>query len=320
VTVSGQDKIVTAVTEDGSVSLVSGAHGELYHNRAGAYAEALRDYAEVALTVWKILYGEDLLPQLNVLDCCFGLGYNSLALAQELPPGIDLNVTAIELDARAIAFVPEVLAQSCFQRLVQAGVDSAQAASLGQFQKTIIQKSSPQAIDKKSTLTFDLIQSCLREYFRTTQLPAASCDLILHDPFSPRKMPELWTIDLFAKYKNVLKENGIIITYSSAPAVRGALMDLGFSVYRTPAVGGKFGGTLAVNGKALESQMLSGLLSQRITRPTDDELIVLTKSSRVPYRDPLLNADRETIFATRLEEQEKFGASSLARDPQIRRN
>jgi len=306
-TVSGQDEIVTALTEDGSVSLISGAHGELYHNRAGAFAEALRDYAEIAIMVWKIIYGEDLIPTFNVLDCCFGLGYNSLALAQQLPPGIGLNVTAIELDARAIAYVPQVLAQPCFKSLVAAGLGAREAESLGKFQKTIFEKSSPaESGVKKSTLSFDLIQSCLRDYFRTAEIAPGTFDLIMHDAFSPRKMPELWTIDLFQKYKDALKENGIIVTYSSAPAVRGTLMDLGFSIYRTPDVGGKFAGTLAVKGKVLESQMLSGLLSQRITRPTDAELIVLAKSSRVPYRDSSMASSREEIFAARLDEQNRF--------------
>jgi tRNA U34 5-methylaminomethyl-2-thiouridine-forming methyltransferase MnmC len=306
-----EDTITTAFTEDGSVSLVSGACGELYHNRAGAFAEALHDYAEVALMVWAVLYGEKLPAQFDVLDCCFGLGYNSLALAQELPAEVSLDVVAIELDERAIAFVPQVLAQSCFARLRLDGLGEEQAKTLGRFQKTAIERKNQNSAGTKSFFNFDLIQSCLRAYLRDPKNKEARLyDLIVHDPFSPRKMPELWTIDLFQAYKDRLKDNGLIITYSSAPAVRGALLDLGFSVYRTPAVGGKFGGTLAVKGDVLESHMLSGLLSQRITRPTDQELVVLAKSSRVPYRDPSLSADREEIFAARLMEQENFAGSA----------
>lgn len=303
-----EDSITTAFTEDGSVSLVSGACGELYHNRAGAFAEALHDYAEVAMMVWTILYGEKLPAQFDVLDCCFGLGYNSLVLAQELPAGINLNVVAVELDERAVAFVPQVLSQPCFEKLRLDGLGDEQAESLGRFQQTTIERSSVDNEGRKCFFKFDLVQSCLRAYLRRPREASEDrlYDLIVHDPFSPRKMPELWTIDLFQAYRDRLKENGLIITYSSAPAVRGALLDLGFSVYRTPALGGKFGGTLAVKGDVLESHMLSGLLSQRITRPTDQELVVLSKSSRVPYRDPSLSADRDDIFAARLQEQASF--------------
>jgi tRNA U34 5-methylaminomethyl-2-thiouridine-forming methyltransferase MnmC len=299
---NGQNGLFIAITEDGSISLVSGEHGELYHNLTGAYTETLNNYTRVAFSALGIIYGGQLPSCLNVLNCCFGLGYNSFVLAQEVPPGVDLNITGIELDHRVLAFVPQMLGQSCFRALAQAGLGPAQAAQLSRFKKTTIV-----CHNKNSTLNFNLIQSCLRAYLlKAPDDSQGKLDLVLHDPFSPKRMPELWTIDLFAACKRRLKDGGVIITFSSAAAVRGALLDLGFHVYRTPALGGKWGGTVAVLGNHLEKSVNEGGLADQIMQLSDQELETLSKSSRVPYRDPGLNGRREEIVSAREAEQKSF--------------
>ena len=301
--------IFTAITPDGSLSLFSSEHRELYHNRVGAYTEALNHYSDVALAVIEVINNGQLPANLQVLDSCFGLGYNSFVLAQQLPEQISMHVTAVELDDRVLQFVPKVINQTLFAPLRKSGIDSRLAGELGIFKKTEIRRADGE--DRKTNLTFDLIQSCLRDFLRRPDFDAVvnqndKFDLIFHDPFSPKKMPELWTVDLFERYKNRLKNGGIILTYSSAPAVRGALLDLGFHVYRTPALVGKWGGTLAVNGNHLEVPLDAGLFEELIRRLNEEELTRLSKSSRLPYRDPGLSAAREDIVNRKAIEQEAF--------------
>ena len=299
-------ELYTAITEDGSLSLVSGHYLQLYHNRIGAYTEALLNYSNVAQAVLKTVYGGRLPDALNVLDCCFGLGYNSFVLAQELPHGVDLNVTGIELDAQVMKFVPQVLRQACFFPLRAAGLTSEQAAGIGTFSKTEVP-----CPDKNNVLRFDMIQSCLRDYWRESTHDG-DLHLILHDPFSPKKMPELWTIDLFERYKKALKDGGMVLTYSSAPCVRGAFLDLGFRVYRTPVLDGKWGGTLAVIGDHLEAAIANGSLAEHIAPLRAVEYVRLVRSSRVPLRDPGLTGDRERIWSVRAAEQVVFTAQNQA--------
>jgi tRNA U34 5-methylaminomethyl-2-thiouridine-forming methyltransferase MnmC len=297
-----QDTLYTAITEDGSLSLVSGEYTELYHNRAGAYSEALLSYSRVAFSVWRFIHGQNLPGCLRILDCCFGLGYNSFVLAQEAPAGLSLDITAIEIDQRVLDLLPRIVSQACFKQLTAEGLGPAQAAELARCREVSLLRG-----ERSSILHFKMVRSCLRAYLRSTpDAPSASLDLILHDPFSPKKMTELWTIDLFAEYKRRLKEGGLILTYSSAPAVRGALQDLGFCVYRTPAQGGKSCGTLAVLGDCLEGPVHNGELGDLVMLLADDEVKRLGKSSRVPYRDPGLTLDRCEIIATRLVEQKAF--------------
>ena len=105
-----------ATTDDGSLSLHENNLDELYHNRAGAYTEAVTNYVEPALQFLKLARPDG---SLQVLDSCFGLGYNSLALANYLAISkqFSLQVDAVELDPEVLAVVPEVLAQPCFAAL-----------------------------------------------------------------------------------------------------------------------------------------------------------------------------------------------------------
>jgi len=122
-----------------------------------------------------------------------------------------------------------------------------------------------------------------------------SFDLIFHDGFSPRRVPELWTVDLFRHYVELLKPSGKILTYSSAVAVRGAFKSLGLIVKRTSAVGGKSGGTIAY--------LLDEFLGTGDVYPlTADEEKRLASSSATPYRDPGLTDARSQILLRRQKE------------------
>jgi tRNA U34 5-methylaminomethyl-2-thiouridine-forming methyltransferase MnmC len=56
------------------------------------------------------------------------------------------------------------------------------------------------------------------------------CDLILLDAFSPRRCPELWTLEFLGRLARLLSPSGRLITYSSAAAVRRALLLAGLKL------------------------------------------------------------------------------------------
>lgn len=279
-------KDLLTLTEDGSLSLREPELGELYHNKAGAYKEALVNYVQPALALFKQ-------PRLTVLDSCFGLGYNSLVLAQELAKEKRCaQVLAVELDQNVLDLLPLILHQSIFSQ-----ADSGDRAE---------NWNAYQVSTNERRLTFcsseyEIRTTDLRDFLRSFVAPE-TFDLVFHDAFSPRKVPELWTIDLFGKYKELLKTNGAILTYSSSAAVRGALQDLGFTVLRSAALGGKSGGTVAVKG-----ELAGEALTCNLFRPIEaEELQRLQTSSRVAYRDKNLRQNRETIQSNRLLEQKEY--------------
>ena len=97
------------------------------------------------------------------------------------------------------------------------------------------------------------------------------------------------------------------MTYASAPAVRGALISLGFSVFRTTGLGRKNGGTIAIktSNKELVHELLS-MPDSCIFEIAGEELRRLGKSSQVPFRDPNLNDNSQAILARREAEQIEF--------------
>jgi tRNA U34 5-methylaminomethyl-2-thiouridine-forming methyltransferase MnmC len=64
-------------------------------------------------------------------------------------------------------------------------------------------------------------------------------DIIYFDAFAPIDQPELWTKEIFSRFRNALNEEGIFVTYSSKSAVRKALQESGFFVQKLQGPPGK---------------------------------------------------------------------------------
>jgi len=109
-------------------------------------------------------------------------------------------------------------------------------------------------------------------------------DVIFLDPFSPSKSPELYSLEFLTKLKKLLKEDGLILSYTSAAPVRSALIKAGFHVGEGPAFGRK-GGTIASPSLKNIDKPLS----------IEDERMVALSDSGVPYRDPNLKSSSSKI-------------------------
>ncbi|MBI4533393.1 MAG: hypothetical protein HY711_05540 [Candidatus Melainabacteria bacterium] len=277
-------------TEDGSLSYFDANIGELCHNRAGAYTEALKNYIEPS-EAFKTLQSK---KTLTVLDACFGLGYNTWVLLESvlenMPQGCQIKVVAIENNPAMILLSPMILQDPRLQQTAQLLLpvfDSQQSC--------LLVKPIKISLKNETTVQLDLIQSDLRD---TVPRLAEPCDLILHDPFSTNKMPELWTVNLFQQYYRLLEQyQGKLLTYSAASAVRGGLLEAGFTVWRTAAVGGKSGGTLASYHHYTSTH-------PAIYPLTQDELARMRTKSGIPYRDQNFSLSKKEILIKRKAEQD----------------
>ena len=265
-------------TGDGSTSLHVDDLDERFHNPAGAYLEARQNYALPALAHMQALGRLDRdadagagAEKIDLLDACFGLGYNTYAffflLNQQKNKGeLILRVTAIEIDDEPLSMVPAILAQPCFADLFASEDDTV-------------------------GLALDIKRVDLRKAVQDDLVPE-SLDLIFHDAFSPRKTQHLWTKEIFDRYFAALRAGGALFTYATASAVKGGLIAAGFVLYKTAAVGSKPPALMAYKPSPDIKPDL-GLLSIDTDRPR----------SLVPFRDPTLSADRHDIEAARVKEQ-----------------
>lgn len=286
-------------TEDGSITCRDPVTGELYHNRAGAYTEALHNFVEPC-EIAKICAEVD---AITVLDICFGLGYNTFVLLDTLSRHrceSSVSILGLDKDAEILKLIPSVLADKRFQSIRTNMRDTREDSpeewapcKFGFYEYSMGE-------DSQFHVRIELRQVDIRKEVSVLSTSNTSqFDIIFHDSFSPHKIPELWTVDLFHCYKSLLKGHGHIVTYSSAAAVRGAFMEAGFAVWRTRPVGGKSGGTMA----CLPGQ---GKASEVIYPLTEDELLRINSASGVPYRDPGLVNSREQIRLERDKEQKQL--------------
>lgn len=323
--------LVYIETGDGSITLADRETGEWYHNSAGAFKESLVNYAEPAMA---LLRAEKYLEELALLDICFGMGYNTFTFIEtlmqaDLPASTieTLSIKAVELDKSLIPAMIKTLEQSVYPALNSSGLAPAIVEMLKEsFATETFQGQGkckgrvsviPQGVSSVSKIDFEIrfedLRLCLPGLLADEK---QHYDLVFHDPFSPRKFPQFWTLDIFSIYRKLLKEgSGKLFTYSVAGAVRSALALAGFSVYRTRALGRKTGGTLAV-ADANESdnfrlEMLpvelpgSSSYSPELFFVLDDnEIEKLTPRATVPYRDPGLKLDRASILRNRQNEQD----------------
>lgn len=202
-------------TRDGSVTFHNEEYGEAYHSiTVGALEEARVKYAEPA----NIKEGD------NILDFCFGLGYNTLAALKICN---NIKVIGIEIDEEILK---EILTN-------EVPIDY-------RSQNKLIQKAVLNSINKKENKQINIIIGDAAEEIK--KLTSDFFNAILFDPFSPSKHKELWSLDVFKECFRVLKTEGRLTTYSCATWMRNNLKEAGFKIIDGPIFGRKSASTIAI--------------------------------------------------------------------------
>lgn len=110
------------------------------------------------------------------------------------------------------------------------------------------------------------------------------------DPFSQNMAPELFSLEFFKEFKRIIKEDGIVATYTSSAPVRAAFIESGFYIGQGPIFGRKQGGTLASPNPSMLDTSL----------PKNDEIRIALSDVGMPFRDPNLNNDSDYILKKEL--------------------
>lgn len=255
-------------TRDGTQTIYSLRYDEAMHSVSGAYQESLLKHVNASGILSKTK------KSLHVLDIGFGIGFNILALVvQFLEKKTSSHLSVISLESQ-FDFLPLL-------DLIAFGDERDRSFEL-------IKKAMREGSYTSPRLNITLLCGDARETIRFIR--DIAFDAVFHDPFSPAKNPELWSVEFFREVRRLIDPEGVITTYSSAPQIRSALLEAGFLIGRGPSVGPKREGTLA---------SVCGAISFF----SSDELAALLENQRaVPYRDPLLRDSRERILERRLAE------------------
>tara|TARA_Y100001970_G_scaffold286901_1_gene410229 strand:+ start:17427 stop:18335 length:909 start_codon:yes stop_codon:yes gene_type:complete len=268
-------------TEDGTLTLKSIQHNELFHSQIGAIKE----------TNLKFINPSEIKSfnknKINILDICFGLGYNSGCLYEELfQEGIKFNAYGLEITKEPLGMILK----------------------------------SDDYKDIWSDKTLNIIEEiyknneCKNDFFSTEILWGDArkminiipkdirFDIMFLDAFSPQSCPELWTVEFLSKLVNKMGIDGKIITYSSSAAVRKVFFNLNLEVNSIKPICNRSSnwsnGTVAIRRSS--SNTKQSVFYSPLSEMEKEHLF--TKAS-IPYRDLNTKSTSEDIIHRRKEEQ-----------------
>ncbi len=266
-------------TEDGSYTLNSNTihdKSETMHTYHGAFTESMEKFVKPAQLEDK--------KEVKILDICSGIGYNASASIENLDNNVKIHIDMVEISE-------ETLGAALF---IKSPVKSCD----------IIKRAIENYLFEKGILGFKFLKEEIPERINVNiyigdarnviqDLDNEKYDAIFLDPFSPSKSPELYSLEFFLQLKNLLRKDGLILTYTSAAPVRCAMVLAGLHIGEGPHFGRKSGGTVA----SKSSKMIQNHLNA-----TDERMIALSDAG-IPFRDPELNGSNRKILERRENER-----------------
>jgi len=211
------------ITADQSETFLNEEYNESYHSYTGAVEEAMKKYAEPTKIRELAKSG-----QIKILDAFFGMGYNSamaVSVALEENPSCVIEVVGLELDPAIVLKIQEVNPEIPFFK----------------YYKKL---NSHNLSFTEGNVSVKILLGDVKE--TTKELENEHFDVVFWDPFSPKTMPDMWSEDLFKEMFRVMKNSGILATYSCARVVRENMSKAGLFYDDGPRVGRRGPGTLAV--------------------------------------------------------------------------
>ena len=201
-------------TSDGSNTLYSLKYNQHFHDvRTGAITESLQKHILPAFNFHKNK------QCLNILDICYGLGYNTLSTIYYLKKNkIDkkINIFSPEFDFELIKSLTNFNYPKEFSSL-----------------KNIIKELSQNQKYIDKNLTIELFIGDARAYVKKLE----NIDIVYQDAFSSEVNYELWTKEYFDDIFKCTSTKPIITTYSIASSVRLSMYEAGFKIYEINPTG-----------------------------------------------------------------------------------
>ena len=269
------------LTDDGSYSINSKEINhkvETLHTSTGAISESFEKF----IRPMKFDYTKDIL----ILDICAGLGYNSSAAISDFLKNSEANLTIdmVEISKATLAcglLVPSPIPE---HDITKKAIEN----------ELILEDYATLSLEKGEIPDNIEINVFIEDARQTVQnLKDNSYDAIFLDPFSQNMAPELFSLEFFREFRRIIKDDGIVATYTSSAPVRAGFIEAGFYIGLGPIFGRKQGGTLASPNPSMLDWSL----------PKNDEIRIALSDVGIPFRDPGLDSSSEDILNARTEER-----------------
>jgi tRNA U34 5-methylaminomethyl-2-thiouridine-forming methyltransferase MnmC len=288
---------------DGSYSLWSPRFEEGFHCADGALGEAQLVFVAPA-QLERFTPGNPL----TVVEVAVGTGTNTAALIEAMDRrGLELRWWGLESDPAPLELA---LADEQFQ---------------AQWSPAVVRHLAE--LGRSDRMLWGDARARLPELAMRLE---GRCDLLLLDAFSPRRCPELWSLEFLHQLARLLAPSGRLLTYCSAAAVRRALELAGLKLAAITRPDQNFRNAQASASpadipspaQAGGNRWSAGTAASPATIPTDISSMTplrplspmerehMLSTAGETYRDPGGTATAEQMLAARARAQASSGAES----------
>tara|TARA_B110000211_G_C14075935_1_gene552044 strand:- start:1134 stop:1859 length:726 start_codon:yes stop_codon:yes gene_type:complete len=202
------------VTKDGSHSLFVPSLNEQYHSIHGAKQEAEHVFLKMGL-------GFHQKEKLRVFEVGFGTGLNAL-----LTCDFALKNNKV-IDYVSIEKYP--VTKSEFSVLNYGSILNMESLFVQMFEQEWEKECLVNDSFSLQKINKDLKRDILPEGF----------DVIYFDAFAPNKQPDMWSVEVFTKMRDMLSDGGCLVTYCCQGQARRTMIEAGFKVEKVEGPPGK---------------------------------------------------------------------------------
>ena len=260
-------------TADNSQTLWSSFFDETFHNTSGALEETFYTYL-YPTQVQRCLNSSSSHP-FSILEVGFGMGMGLYALDKFLfrmfekseKKEVFLSFTSFEID---LSMLQQVIALKPFSHKLIPNLKEWTFLNNELSIKSELKLNNVNLFFTGKILIGDGREVLQQPSYLNEHKPFHS---IFQDPFSPKKNPDLWTVEWFLELKKLSNKDVILSTYSSSTSIRKSLLEALWNVQNQKGFGHKKAMTVA----AISSETLG---------PSDPEVLrKLALSQNFPIYD-----------------------------------
>ena len=194
------------ITKDGSTTYYNTEVLDHYHTKAGAKQEAFEKHVK-ALEITSV-------KNPIIFDICFGLGYNSAATLDTIR---EATIYCFENDRKILEKILDLNETFKNYKIIKT------------FIKNYLENNQTAYEENKIKLV--MVFGDARQEIKKIEEKA---DFVFFAPFSPEKVPDMWTEEFFSDIFLKMKNNGRLSTYSYARQVKENLKKAGFELKDGP--------------------------------------------------------------------------------------
>ena len=206
------------ITADGSKTIRIIDLDENYHSSHGALQEANHVFIENGLNS---LVNQ---TEISIFEMGLGTGLNAFLTA------IKAGELGLKVDYFGIEAFPVQI-----DEIIELDYKNLMGEQFSDLYLSIHESEWNKLVEINANFSLKKIKGELQN----EEMPQAFFDIVYYDAFGPRAQDEMWSMELFQKMYDSIKQGGFLVTYCAKGQVKRDLKAVGFTIEPLPGPPGK---------------------------------------------------------------------------------